>query len=145
VSKTSPQLATLLARQRSYTCSAEIISVHTNASSPQLATLLARQPSYTRSAEIISIPTDALSPQLAILLARQHSYTRCAEIIFVPTDALNILTDASGTTPLSDTLRGLASSTHTFAPTLATRSGAMLCIGVYLPGIGNTLGGCASY
>jgi hypothetical protein len=103
----SPELATLLARQCSYTRSTEIISVLMDALSPQLATLLARQRSYTRSAEIISVPTDALSPQLAILLARQRSYTRFAEIISVLTDALSILTDASGTTPSPDTLRGL--------------------------------------
>jgi hypothetical protein len=63
-----------------------------DASSPQIATLLARQRSYTRSAEIISVPTDALSPQLATLLARQRSYMRSAEIISVPTDADEVLT-----------------------------------------------------
>jgi hypothetical protein len=57
--------------------------------SPQLATLLARKRSYTRSAKIISVPTDALSPQLATLLARQHSYTRSGETISVPTYALS--------------------------------------------------------
>jgi hypothetical protein len=137
--------------------------VPTNALSSQLATLLARQRSYTRSAEIIFVPTDALSPQLAILLAQQCSYTRSAEIISIPTDALSILTDASGTTPSPDMLRGLASSTHTFAPALATHSGAAPCIGIYsprhwqyarglrlalvliYPGVGNTLGACASH
>jgi hypothetical protein len=48
--KLSPQFTTLLARQRSYTRSAETISILTDASSPQLTTLLARQCSYTRSA-----------------------------------------------------------------------------------------------
>jgi hypothetical protein len=86
-SKINPQLATLLARQRSYTRSAEIISVPTDALSPRLTTLLARQHSYTHSAEIISVSTDALSPQLATLLARQNIYTRSAEIVSVPTDA----------------------------------------------------------
>jgi hypothetical protein len=39
-------------------------------SSPQLTSLLARQRSYTRSAETISVPTDALSPQRTTPLAR---------------------------------------------------------------------------
>jgi hypothetical protein len=68
---------------------AEIISVPTDALSPQLATLLARQRIYTRSAKIISVSTDASSPQFATLLARQCSYMRSAETIFIPTDALS--------------------------------------------------------
>jgi hypothetical protein len=50
---------------------------------------VARQRSYTRSAEIISVPMDALSPQLATLLAWQCSYTRSTKIISIPTDALS--------------------------------------------------------
>jgi hypothetical protein len=88
--KISPRLATLLARQCSYTGSAEIISVPMDALSPRLATLWARQHSYTRSAEIISVPIDALSPWLATLLAQQHSCTRSAEIICVSTNALSL-------------------------------------------------------
>jgi hypothetical protein len=63
-------------------------------------------------------------------------------MISVHTDALRILTDASGTTPSPKTLRGLAISTHTFAPALSTCSGVASCIGIYSPGVGNTLGGC---
>jgi hypothetical protein len=157
----SRQLATLLARQRSYTCSAGTISVSTDALSPQLATLLARQCIYTCSAEIISVPPNASSPQLTTLLAQQRSYTRSAEIISVPTDASSILTDASGTKPSPNTLRGLVSSTHTFArrwqharglrlavvficPALSTRSGAAPRSGVHSSSVGNMLGGCAS-
>jgi hypothetical protein len=70
---------------------------------------------------------------------------RSAEIISVSTDALSILKDASGTTPSPDTLRGLANSTHIFAPALATRSGAVSLVGIYSPGVGNTLGGCTSH
>jgi hypothetical protein len=106
---------------------------------------------------------DALSPQLATLLAQQRSYTRSAKIIFVPTDALSILTDASGTTPSPDMLRGLATSTHIFASALATSSGARPHIGIhstwrwqharglrlalvfFRPDVGNTLGGCATH
>jgi hypothetical protein len=79
VSEISLQLATLLARQHSYTCSAEIIP-YLRTQSPQLATLLARQHSYMCSAEIIPY-LRTQSPQLATLLARQHSYTCSAEII----------------------------------------------------------------
>jgi hypothetical protein len=70
--------------------------------------------------------------------------------------------DASGTTPSSDTLRGLAISTRTFARrwqharglclalafirvALATHSGTAPRIGIYSPGVSNTLGGCASH
>jgi hypothetical protein len=124
--------------------------------------MLARQRIYTRSAETISVPTDKLSPQFTILLARQRSYTRSAEIISILMDTLHILTDASGTTPSLNTLRGLAISTHTFArcwqharglrlalafirPTLATCSGSTPHIGIHSPGVGNTLGGYTSY
>jgi hypothetical protein len=156
VLKISPQLATLLAWQRSYTRSAEIIFVPTDALSPQLTTLLPRKHSNTRSAEIISVPMNALSPQLSTLLAQQRSYTHSAEIISIPTDALSILTDVSGTTPSPDMLQGLASSTHTFArrwqhaqglrlvfirPALATRSGAPPRIRIHSPNVGNTLRG----
>jgi hypothetical protein len=74
----------------------------------------------------------------------QRSYSRSAEMISVPTDALRILTDASGSTSSPDTLRGLAISTHTFVPVLATCSGVAPHIDIYSPGVGNTLGGCAS-
>jgi hypothetical protein len=90
------------------------------------------------------------------------SDTRSAEIISILMDALHILTDASGTTPSLNTLRGLAISTHTFArcwqharglrlalafirPTLATCSGSTPHIGIHSPGVGNTLGGYTSY
>jgi hypothetical protein len=62
---------------------------------------------------------------------------------------------------VGNTLGGFASHWHLFArrwqharwlrlelasirPVLATRSGASPRIGIYLPGVGNTLGGCAS-
>jgi hypothetical protein len=48
-------------------------------------------------------------------------------------DASSIPIDASGTTPSPDTLRGLVSSTHTFAPALATCSGVVPRIGVHSP------------
>jgi hypothetical protein len=76
---------------------------------------------------------NALSLQFATLLAQQRSYTRSAEIISVSMDALSILTDASGTTPLPDTLRGFATSTHILASALATRSGAALQIDIHSP------------
>jgi hypothetical protein len=79
------------------------------------------------------------------LLALQRSYTRSAEMISVPTDALRILTDVSGTTPSPDTLRGLAISTHTFAPALETCSGVVPRIAIYSPGVSNTLRGHASH
>jgi hypothetical protein len=148
-------VTTLLARQRSYTRSAEIIFVPTDALSPELTKLLARQCSYMHSAEIIFIPTDALSPELTTLLAQQRSYTR-SETISVPPDALSILTDASRTAPSPDMLRGLAISTQSFTPVLATRSGAapsnpMLAtrsgaaprIGIHSSSVGNMLESCA--
>jgi hypothetical protein len=141
----NPQLATLLAWQRSYTRFAKIISAPTDALSPQLATLLARQRSYTRSAETISVPTDAISPQLATLLARQRSYMCSTEIISVPMDALCILTDASGTTPSPDALWGLAISIHLFARRWQHARGLRLVLVLLRPGVGNTLGGYASY
>jgi hypothetical protein len=116
----------------------------TDTSSPQLATLLARQRSYTRSAEIIFVHMDASSSQLATLLARQRSYTRYAKIISVPTDALSILTDASDTMLSPDTLRVLVSSTHTFARRWQHARGLRLAWAFLHPGVGNTLGGCAS-
>jgi hypothetical protein len=136
--KLSPQFTTLLARQCSYTRSAETIFVPMDASSPQL---LVWQRSYTRSSETIFIPMDALSPQFTTLLARQCSYTRSAEIISVPTDALHILTDMSGTMPSFNKLRSLANSTH--RPMFATRSGAAPHIGIYSPSVGNMLRDCA--
>jgi hypothetical protein len=64
-----------------------------------------------------------INPQLATLLARQRGYTRSAEITSISTDVLSILMDASGITSSPDTLWGLATSTHIFAPVLATCSG----------------------
>jgi hypothetical protein len=98
-----------------------------------------------------------ISPQLATLLARQRSYTRSAERIFVSTDAVSILTDASGTTCSPDMLRGLATSTHTFARRWQHARGLRLAlafirpvlaaprIGIYSPGVRNMLGDCASH
>jgi hypothetical protein len=49
-----------------------------------------------------------------------------------------------GATSSLDTLRGLATSTHIFAPALATSSGAAPHVGIYSPSVRNMLGGCTS-
>jgi hypothetical protein len=45
---------------------------------------------------------------------------------------------------VGNTLGGCVSNLHSFAPVLATRSGAAPHIGIHSPGVGNTLGGYAS-
>jgi hypothetical protein len=147
-----------------------------------LATLLARQHSYTCSAEIISISMDALSiltdasgttpsPGLAIsihLFVRRWRHARglCLESAFIYPGVGNTLggfalNRHSFTPDVGNTLGGFTSNRHSFTPVLATCSGVVPRINIHLPwhwkhtqelrlkstfiylGIGNTLGGCA--